>query len=446
MTDDLHTALRSTLKTASREAPAPEPDLLNRLAKRHRTRRHRRLAAVTAAVVAVPLVVGGTAFVLPSGGERANGPLTAGTPSPMAMPEPVSPPKAALRALPDTLPGGREYGVKVVLDDDSLLVSTFSGFEKADQLWVYDLRTRKATKVTDVVQPAGTKLFASGFAVGDGQVAWWLLHTAAGRPTIEIWAAPLSGGKARKLAAMPTKYEKWGQSGLTGLAVEGGKVRWDAGQIVGGPDTGVYEMSLDGGPARVIPGTAGHRIFAWPWIGRPGVSQGKDGEAAFHDLRNVKTGQTLSARLPEVGNTWTCGITWCLGMPADASHRGRRLSYAVSRDGEVRVLPGDPARRVWSRPLSVRYFAYIGKGSGDVSHILLYDVETGKLVDLGPGGSGPGGSDSGGSGPLPKAGKAGTMTMPTTVPSAYRADPRPERYLLWRSGGSVQLVDLDAIR
>jgi hypothetical protein len=60
MTDELQEALRGTLKAGSQDVPAPEPNLLDQLARRHRARRRiRAVATATATVTAVLVVLGG---------------------------------------------------------------------------------------------------------------------------------------------------------------------------------------------------------------------------------------------------------------------------------------------------------------------------------------------------------------------------------------------------
>lgn len=428
MPDEFQEALRGTLKAASRDVPAPEPDLLDQLARRHRARRRNRaVATATATVTAVLVVLGGTMFVLRSGQEASPGPLTSKNAIPMptaALPKSVPVPKSAVRTAPDTLPNGRKYFPQVALDQRSLLVSTESEFEVTDRLWVYDLQTRKATKVTDVVVPAGSKIFASDFAVGDGQVVWWLRYTRQGRSLIEIWGAPLAGGKAHKISSIDAGSNK--ASGLDKLVVGDGKI-YSARVGFSKDLDAVYEEPLTGGPARRIPGTAGYRILAWPWIGTPGDSRGKAGEATFRNLRDVETGQTRSVNLPKIQNGWNCGITWCVGSPATGIiyHGGGPDSHVLRRDGKVgRTVPRDIFLGMGA-PMYDRFISYLDREKR-VNIATLYDLQTGKLLELGTSKDGSAGgtissADQGGSGPF------------------------LDRYLIRRTTGSIQIVDLAAI-
>jgi hypothetical protein len=428
MTDELQEALRGTLKAASRDVPAPEPDLLDQLARRHRARRRNRaVATATATVTAVLVVLGGTMFVLHSGQEASPGPLTSRSAIPMptaALPKSVPVPKSAVRTVPDTLPNGRRYLPQVALDQRSLLVSTESRFEVTDRLWVYDLQTHKATKVTDVVVPAGSKIFASDFAVGDGQVVWWLRYVRQGRSLIEIWGAPLAGGKAHKISSIDAGSNK--ASGLDKLVVGDGKI-YSARVGFSKDLDAVYEEPLTGGPARRIPGTAGYRILAWPWIGTPGGSRGKAGEATFRNLRDVETGQTRGVNLPKIQNGWICGITWCVGSPATGIiyNGGGPDSHVLRRDGKVGRTLSDDIFFGMGAPMYDRFISYTVRGKR-VYIAMLYDLQTGKLLELG-------------------TGKHGSVWG--TISSADQGGPGPflDRYLIRRTTGSIQVVDLAAI-
>lgn len=433
MTDELEDALKGALRTASQDAPAVAPDLLDRLAHRHRARRRRRALSAGAAAAAVVMAVGGTNLLLRPGDDRGATPLTGKSPTPMPtakLPRPEPIPKAAVQTVPRTLPNGRRYTVHVALSPTSLLVTTESSFEKADRVWAYDLRTRRATKITDVVVPSGSTTFASDFTVGDGQIAWWLEYKAGRRFFTEIWAAPLAGGAARKVVSLNAASDAGGSMG--NLVVGGGMVRWSQGAFGEGADKGVYEAPLAGGPVRMMPGTEGHRILAWPWIGTPGRTSSKVGEITYRRLRNVETGKVLDAEVPKAEVTWDCGITWCFGGGATGIiYRGEGPgSYVVRRDGTAaRMFVGrgvDLFRGQHS--LYDRFLPQlIPGGKKNTSKVALYDLVSGRLLELGTTEDGD---------------------MPGGIPGVRAAGTGPalDRYAIWETKGSIKVVDLAAIR
>ncbi|GAA4092026.1 hypothetical protein [Actinomadura miaoliensis] len=435
MTDDLQQALRNTLRAASLDAPDAAPELLDRVVRRGRARRRNRaMVPVAAAITTAMAVTAGTSFVADTGpGAGAFSGRNAGALPPRTVPSPVPVPKAAILTVPDTLPDGRAYNPEVALDDGSLLVSTSSRDDVPDRLWRYDPRTRQATKVTDVPKPAGPPEITSDFAVGDGQVVWANGAKPGGRSATEIWAAPLRGGKARRVLSMDaaSKEAQVGQ-----LVVGGGKLRWSlspagadaAADVRGGADgdrqSAVYEAPLAGGSARMIPGTEGYRILSWPWIGTPGTTKGQAGETDFKELRNLETGQTRSIQPPKAPNTWTCWISWCLGGPP--------IGVTLDRVPDTRILPlaggtgrALPADKLPVTGLPVMYDRFINRTLHN-KHEAVYDLATGKLFDLGPGHEGD---------------------VPQTIPSARQNGSGSvlDRYLIRTIKGSFQIVDLAAI-
>ncbi|MFC5749225.1 hypothetical protein [Actinomadura rugatobispora] len=434
MTDEMREALKGTLKAASLNAPEVAPDLLDRLADRHRARRRRRATSAVAAVAAVAVAAGGTTLVLRPGGDAGPEPLKRPTPLTTAtLPKPVPVPEGAVRTLPKTLPNGREYRPKVALSGTALLVSTESSLQVTDRLWVYDLRTRAATKVTDVVVPSGSKIYASYFAVGDGQVAWWLQRRSGARMMTEIWTAPLAGGTARKVLALDAASDEGRSIGR--LVVGAGKIRWGPNDFMPQAGTAVYEAPLTGGRAQRIPGTEGSRILAWPWVGTPGGTSGRVDEASFKRLRNMDTGETRDAELPKGKASWTCGITWCLGgQAAGVTYTGGAPdSYALRRDGkaghvfkmrDLDLFPGaDP---LYDRFLP-QLVAATSQGKKLARNAMLYDLATEKLIDLGP--------NKGGA-------------VPGTIANAWQGGTGPglDRYIVRETAdGSFQMVDLAAL-
>ncbi|TDB92156.1 hypothetical protein [Actinomadura sp. 7K534] len=375
MTDDLDRALRGTLTTAARKAPAADPRLLERVEAGHRRRRRRRTSA---AALAVAVVLGGTGAVggLLRSGEDAAPVATAGDLKPVTRADLGAPVKVrerwpdAVRSIPGELPNGRELRPFTLLDDGTLVGTTWSSFEVSDKLWSYDLDARKAEVITDIVVPRGSKIYASDFTVGGGQVVWWLSYRAGGRDTVEIWGAPLAGGAARKIAGTR------GNS-VSSLLIDGDTIVW-------GMKDGVYRVPLQGGRPEKIPGTGGFAIVSWPWIGSPASEANKVGDVRYKSLWNVRTGERREAVLAPFKGAWSCGVIWCVGGPASGvTYHGDAVVAVQRRDGKAgRSMPVDVFIGPMDGVVYGRFLPSFPQGHQTKNHV-LYDVETGTLLDTG---------------------------------------------------------------
>ncbi|TDE32670.1 hypothetical protein [Actinomadura sp. 6K520] len=375
MTDDLDRALRGTLTTAARKAPAADPGLLERVEAGHRRRRRRRTSA---AALAIAVVVGGTGAAggLLRSGEEAPPVAAPGKLKPVSRADLGAPVKLrdrwpdAVRSIPGELPNGRALHPVALLDDGTLVGATTSSFEKSDKLWSYDLDARKATVITDIVVPRGSKIYASDFTVGGGQVVWWLSYRAGGRDTVEIWGAPLAGGTARKIAG--TRGDS-----VSTLLIDGDTVVW-------GMKDGVYRVPLAGGTPEKIPGTGGFGIVSWPWIGSPASDANKAGDVKYKSLRNVRTGERREAVLAPFKGAWSCGVIWCVGGPASGvAYHGDAVAAVQRRDGKAgRSMPVDAFIAPREGVIYGRFLPYFPSGHLPRNHV-LYDFETGALLDTG---------------------------------------------------------------
>lgn len=361
MTEELEQALRRTLTAAAERAPKAPPGigLDSRPARRPRAYPRVALAAAAVALAIGGATVGGRALLT---GTHASGTAKAGASPALhrlkktAVPamEKVWP--QAIHRVPDTLPDGRKFNPLTFLDAHTLLVSTESSFEKADALYAYDLKKHTTRQITTVVTPPKTKMFASYFTTGGGHVAW----AVAGDYGAEVWAAPLAGGKAYRVARTDATTPNH-------LAIDGGNVYWS---LTLNP--GVYRAPIAGGAAQLVGGTGSEYILQWPWVGSPRNSLGFSAGVRFATIKNVKTGETRSARLTDRA-AWHCGPTWCVGQTKNF------ITEAQRRDGSGRhTIPAVESGS--AVPPSLDRFVITNPAGGSIA---VYDLKTGRIGDLG---------------------------------------------------------------
>ncbi|MEO3782560.1 hypothetical protein ABGB12_04460 [Actinocorallia sp. B10E7] len=315
--ENLEETLNLTLERHAERAPAPAPDLIERVETRYRKRRRARMTGAAAAMV---LVLGGTVFGgwSSAGPDRTVGPAdTAASPLPPpeeAAKDPfeITPieklwPKAVHR-IPARLPDGTEIAPRLMIDERTVLVNSWAGFETVSALYTYDLRTKKAAKIIDVVTPAGSKYTAGGFAVGEGRVVW---STVSADRTSTIWSAPVGGGAAVKAVERFS-----GEIGARDtLTVSGGRIYWSE------FSAGVYTAPLAGGTAELVPGTEKERLVRWPWAGSPVPDRSQDQnrvQITGRELRNLETGEKRTVAFAAGGTSWNCKITWCLDRKSNS--------------------------------------------------------------------------------------------------------------------------------
>ncbi|MFI6515016.1 hypothetical protein ACIBF1_05580 [Spirillospora sp. NPDC050679] len=416
MTDDL----RAVLKNAAGHAPPPGRDLLERVESRYRGRRRRRMAgAATMAVVVgatgvlgASLLLGGDGYGKPRPASKPTaGPLKPTTPGPVVQLEKTAP--QAFRTLPKRLPNGQDFHPDQMLEDGTVLGTTWSSFELTDRIWVYDLAKNKARAVTDVTMPRGQKWFANDLTTADGQVVWTMTYHGdkssfeePGFEKLELWTAPLAGGAARKVTSITAAQKPLDQGTSTSdeLALDGGEAVWAT-------TAGVLTVPLTGGKPRLLPGTKGYQILSWPWIGTPGrgTKGPKVGEVMFKELRNVRTGERRTATTARFNGAWTCGLVWCFGgMASGVTYHGTQGQRIQRRDGkEGRVLPESDVKLMFSGQTFLdRYILYRPRPAqtgrtpvrprpgqkgrtptqlnrSKPSNHMLYDLQTGRLLDTG---------------------------------------------------------------
>ncbi|MGW0481962.1 TolB family protein [Nonomuraea sp. NPDC003214] len=377
----LEETLRRTLERAADRAPALPAAVAARLAgppPRRAPRAQALLAAAAVVVVAAGVSVAVTAGLGGPAEPRPAGPAataSAGvsTSEPTAGPtgEPTgeltglqAPPPIeevwpqAVHKLPAT--GGERLRPIQFLDDRTLLVSTWSSFEKTNALYAYDLGTRERREITKVPTPKGTVLFASDFRTGGDRVVWWnRLKDGA----TQIWSAPLSGGEAALVTTVRTD-----ESGLDGVQIAGDRVVFSA------RSGGVHAAPLAGGPATPVEGGASMHVLEWPWIGEPGP-YGQPVGPRFGRIRNVETGETRTVTTRAGDELLGCSITHCVG------HR-KGAMFLRLRDGSgEQPLPGSMGRM--DRLAQDRFHVATLRDRTGFVAVALYDLAGGRSADLG---------------------------------------------------------------
>jgi hypothetical protein len=356
--------------------PPGNPGRAGQIERRIARRRHHMRAQV-ALVAAAVLAVAGLSTVATRGSSDRGEPAISRSDTPSPLPKVKLPravpieklwPQAATK-IPSRLPNGRKYFPETFVDDHTLLVTTWSSFEKTDAVWRYDTETRRLSPVAQVITPPKASTFASDFAVGDGRVAWWTAREENGGTIVEIWSAPLSGGETQRVASMPVGKN---EGGIDRLVIAGGKVIWSRSTFSPGARGGVFAVPLTGGEPTKIVGTDHYHIVDWPWIGTPDGRTNGSNIVAFEELRNVETGERRTARVGP--GRWTCDLTWCMG----STDRGAAL---VRRDGsDGRQLPRSWAAIIDQFALD-RFVIVPGSKSRSME---LYDLRSERLADLGP--------------------------------------------------------------
>ncbi|GAA1858547.1 hypothetical protein [Asanoa iriomotensis] len=355
MNSDLEERLTSTLARAADAAPVlggADPVAAVRARQRRRRRRRATLASACAVVVAAVSGVTATQVAGPSPAPKPDPAVVYGfapdrIPDFANLPEPEQLWPDAVHKLPGRLPDGSQYAVAAVLGDGRYLVT--GGLWKGDTApSVFDTRAGTVTEL-------GTPTVSDGFVPGlgllmarevNGQAVWFLEGSRNNRSGREIWAAPLDGGPARHLADLPDGV-------APRFSVAGNAIIWDQ-QGPGNAETppnSVHTVSLDGGPAKLVPGSQGFDLTnIGPWIKNQHRGTGTDPRTAG-ELRNVVTGERRPWKAAPSLQYVFCGPTWCAGKGS-----GGAVALQSLDGSDPVVLPhsGDLAQAAGGR-LAVGY-------------------------------------------------------------------------------------------
>ncbi|GAB2813906.1 hypothetical protein GCM10022221_09600 [Actinocorallia aurea] len=328
MTDPLEQALTRTLATKAGDAPQPVPGLADRAARRSRKRRRTRLGA--AAAVAVLLAGGvGWGVLNPN---RVDEIRPAVQPSDGASAEPVPVerlwPKAVhrVKAVP---PEGVEDGWDLisVIDMDRLLIS-WSGPGEPTRYAAYTPETGKVGTLPPLSWGPALPEISRGHVL-------WHRFVMSGSSELTIASLPDGSGSDPSRRITILNSDGSGASGhRAGFTEDGKRLYWETSEGVftraWSPDSPV---KTPGEPEKAAP--AGNRIVEWPWVAR---LNDPSSPAVFATIRNVETGETRTAVLPEGGGTgWICGVVWCLGKDEI-----RKRDGSVTVPNPAYLAPGPP--------------------------------------------------------------------------------------------------------
>ncbi|WP_182898164.1 hypothetical protein [Microbispora sp. H10830] len=320
--NDVEEALRRTFARAEARIPATPPDLLRRVTGGQARRVRRGLVAATA--MATALVIWAASAVTWRAPESP--PAVTATSAPRIQERRVvaeiAPPleqvlPSVIAEVPRKIRNGKAFTPKVFIDSRTMLgYVAKKGYDPAPELWVYHLQSQTFKRLAVLDGPIAP---VDSPAVGEGVIAWFKYVDR----DIHIMSIPVTGGTPRTVVSFPAELDVDKVNGDTiygvDLAVGGGMIFWSSTK-----SGGVNKVPVAGGEPSFVPGTAGLRLFSWPWAGRPA-----DGPAAMTNLLNLSTGERLDNPAQA-----QCDVTWCL--------IGNR---ATRRDGsQVLDLPGDSPR------------------------------------------------------------------------------------------------------
>ncbi|MFC7646700.1 hypothetical protein ACFQX6_43720 [Streptosporangium lutulentum] len=230
----------------------------------------------------------------------------------------------------------------------------------------------------------GSQSFADDIAAGGGNIVWWAFKEAGRNQVAQIWTVPVRGGTPRPVSDVPMGNATKQLGRITDLTVVGKNV------IFAYEKGGVYRVPLSGGQMQPVKGAERQRILQWPWVGDHRAGNG------FLKLFNAETGERRDA-VVAADEEVRCGVIRCTGVkvryekgqvtctakPCAGKVEEKRVilrSFVRNRDGSgERPLPD-------TAPFDLnfeRFLKQILHGPKGENVVALYDVETGRMADLG---------------------------------------------------------------
>jgi hypothetical protein len=251
-------------------------------------------------------------------------------------------------------PGGRAVRLLIRLADGSLRL----------------LRTRPLSESPEF-----------GNAALSGSTLVWS-ESVPGRP-LEIWSADLRGGAARRLTADTGNAAFYGTQ--YDLVIADGRVYWTA-RSSKGMDTQIRSVPLTGGAVHVRLERGAWGMTAWPWI----VEGGPDNTGSTR-LRDLTRSYDVQVARTGAGLT-TCSPSWCRVMVQSGTGLARIDLMHPDGSGRRQVADGAAGEAITDVALLDRFEILAeAEPNSDLTgteRILIFDLRTGRTVDIGAGISG----------------------------------------------------------
>ncbi|GAA2208589.1 hypothetical protein GCM10009850_040470 [Nonomuraea monospora] len=310
--------LIGALRTAGEHAPDDGGGLLAGVASRRRRRTRRRLRVLAAATAVVVLSAGIRGVVLSGGGADEGDVAT----TPKSAPAGKLWPGAVFTFAMQGPGGTHRVPLTGISPTQILVLSRMPGPQGQGVLEVYDSASGGSRTVAELPRSGR---FMVGSVAADGRNVVW--QSSTGKSALEIWTAPLAGGKAR-----PVTELSGDRSDLDAISVNGDQVIWSE------RSGGVWRVPLAGGVPDQITATDGLHLLRWPWASDApaGPDLGDRNQTVLVDLTLI-TSHEVDSRPGAKGVR--CGPHWCLGRHAGGGF-AQRIDGSDLRD--VKGVFGHP--------------------------------------------------------------------------------------------------------
>jgi hypothetical protein len=208
-----------------------------------------------------------------------------------------------------------------------------------------------------------------------GATVVWVENDSDG---LRLWAAELSGRRARQLTA-DTGAARFYQSQYD-LVLAGGLVHWAADAPDGG--TEIRSIPLTGGQVTKKAENGVWQLSAWPWL-----VDGVAAAAGSTALRNLETGADRRIAAPARSVT-NCTPAWCRVVSFD--RKGFPRIELMRPDGSQRreVATGEVETQIADVAVLDRFEVY-GRVDANANltgnaQLLLYEIATRRTVEISP--------------------------------------------------------------
>ena len=321
--------VREALETYAVAAPAPPPDLLERVETGYRRRRRRRAGGAAAVLAVVVLTVGVAIGPWPE--RRAAPDQTVGQPGLLVpasfedVPRLISAwPRAVIEEPPVTSPAGRKARVVGRLDADRVLVE--------DRVSFYSYNLRDKTFRT-LVTGFGGNDSANEILITPNWLVWQVRNH--GEEFFSVYRAPVTGGNRQLVTTVKTSYLLARDWYATDDAVY-----WSA------RTGGVTRVSLSDGVTTTPAAFQRLGTHGTAWAESTGRPAGRTSGSVSRLLRHLVTGEQRTVTALPGTVSLRCAPTFCLGetdgtLPSAQSGTSRWFVQQLDGSGR-RALPPAP--------------------------------------------------------------------------------------------------------